>query len=356
MSKQLAFAAAFGLVVAVFCHADDKWQPPAAPSGWKYATGKDGRYMFLFPNDAQRTGTRDQTYTGGGVRAKGLVNYCVLRDNTLLEVQSLTVTGPGTNGLTVNDAYEIIVDAEKSEGYSVGEAKEVTLGAAKGREYRLKDKIYRRMVISIVKPRIYILNVGSSDEAKLESEPVNTFLKSLVFIPKEVQEAAAKERATKAEEAGKEAMEKYGFKWTLKLDEMTPPDAPVAGKVCGVDFKPDAVSISAGGQVRFRQGAGGIPEGDVIIYLDLKPNDALESREFEVKPGPPGRGKSYSIHLSGKEKGSRTPKREIVTSNYAMKLAFGMKEADGTIPGTIYLCTSDAGHSFLAGKFRATAK
>ena len=35
--------------------------PPKPPEGWKYVTAKDGSYQFLFPNEASRSGSRDQT-------------------------------------------------------------------------------------------------------------------------------------------------------------------------------------------------------------------------------------------------------------------------------------------------------
>jgi len=56
------------------------------------------------------------------------------------------------------------------------------------------------------------------------------------------------------------------------------------------------------------------------------------------------------------DKDLRVPKSETVMNRYALKLTFGAKDANGDIPGTIYLCTSDAAKSFLAGSFTAKAK
>jgi hypothetical protein len=91
----------------------------------------------------------------------------------------------------------------------------------------------------------------------------------------------------------------------------------------------------------------------VIIYLNLKPNESLEGRTFEINPAQRTPGLKPSIHLTGKPPDSRAPKREIATDKYALKLTFEAKAADGSIPGTIYLCTSDPARSFIAGKFDA---
>src|SRR4051794_34075209 len=211
-----AAAVALCAALAGVCPAQDspKWEPPAPPPGWKAVVSKDGTYRFAVPPDAQRTGTRERTMTAHGVRVRALVNYSQLKDGTLLEVQMASLSGPGLAGTKVADVIAAILDGEKEDGFKVSEPKDVTVGPVKAKEYRLtKDKVSRRTVIVAAKPRIYLLNVGAEDAAKLDAETATTFLGSLVLVPPEVVKAQAKERAEKAEAAGKENQEKYGAKW-----------------------------------------------------------------------------------------------------------------------------------------------
>jgi hypothetical protein len=295
----------------------------------------------------QRSGTRERTITAHGVRVRAQINYSQLKDGTLLEVQMATLSGPGLAGVKVSDVIAAILDGERDDGYKVSEPKEVTVGPIKAKEYRLtKDKVSRRTVIFAAKPRIYLLNVGAEDAAKLDAETATTFLGSLVLVPPEVVKAQAKERAETAEAAGKENQEKYGAKWTTSLKDMMPPDAPVVGVIRGKEFKPDSVLIERRWLV-FRQGEKG-EKADVEVKVWLAPlhAESLENKTFEIP----------TTKFGGPHVELATTKRESFLNKYALKLTFGAKDADGSIPGTIYLCTPDAGKSFLAGKFTAKAK
>jgi hypothetical protein len=353
MNRSCTFALVLAFCLAVGTHADDKWRPPTAPDGWKYVISKDGTYQALFPKDAGRSGTQESNRRIGGANVKLLGNYSMTRDKMRYEIVSGTVGGRSTNAPESKDAFDAIGQSIKEDGSKV-ETKDATLLGGPAREFRISgDKTSTRMLVTLQKNRLYILAVEAPDAAALDSDKANTFLQSLVLIPKEVQQAAAKAQAAKHEESNKDAMEKYGFNWTLKLEEMTPPIAPVSGRVCGAEFKPDSVTLRSGGQIDFRQGERGVPDGQVIIYLNLKPNESLEGRTFEINPAQRTPGLKPSIHLTGKPPDSRAPKREIATDKYALKLTFEAKAADGSIPGTIYLCTSDPARSFIAGKFDA---
>ncbi len=229
----------------------------------------------------------------------------------------------------------------------MSEPKDVMVGTIKAKEYRLtKDKVTRRTVIFAAKPRIYLLNVGAEDAAKVDSETATTFFGALVLVPPEVVKAQAKERAEKAEAAGKENLEKYGAKWTMSLKDMTPPDAPAVGVIRGKEFKPDSVLIERRWLV-FRQGEkGGKADVEVKLWLAPLHADSLENKTFEIP----------TTKFGGPHVELATTKRESFLNKYALKLTFGAKDADGNLPGTIYLCTPDAGHSFLAGTFMVKEK
>jgi hypothetical protein len=330
---------------------ESKWQPPAPPEGWKSVVGKDGRYQFATPKDAKGSGTRERTISTRGFKAAVQVNYCTLKDGTVLEVRSASLSGPELKGMSVDQVLDVFAEVEKEDGFKVSEPKEVKVSGVKAREYRLTgDKASRRLVLFAVKPRVYVLDVAAPDPARLDSETANTFVNSFVLVPVEVVNAAAKERAAKREAAGKENMAKYGAKWTADLKEMTPPDAPAVGVIRGREFKPDAVTLQPGGRLNFRQGTGTRPDVEVELWLILKPNESVENKTYDV-----GRGVKAAVtphvRLATLPEGAKLPKSESFVANYSLKLTFGTKDKDGAIPGTIYLCTPDAAKSFLAGKF-----
>jgi len=184
----------------------------------------------------------------------------------------------------------------------------------------------------------------------LEGEPANTFLRSLFLVPPDVLKAAAKEKAVKMEAAGKENLEKFGFKWTMALKDMTPPDSPAAGLLRGKEFKPDTATIQ-GGNLNLRQGTGVFPEGEVFIAFLIKNGGSAENKTIEIPPGGSVPGGKPHVRITTMEKNARLPKNESFVDKYALKVTFGAKDANGDIPGTIYLCTPDASRSFVAGSF-----
>jgi hypothetical protein len=316
---------------------------------------KDRTYQFLFPKDYRSLGYTSRKFKARGITAEVQLNYGTLRDDTFFELQGATFTGRGVSGLKVDDLYAIMLEGEKEQGFTVGESKDTTLGKNKAREYRMrKDNLRCRSVLTVVNKRVFEMRVASLDESKLDTDQANTFLQSLTIL-KDSPEAESKDEAEKAEERAKEAMEKYGFKWTLKPEEMKAPDKPVIGLIHGREFKPDPIVREAGGILRFRQGSGTSPEAEVRIALFNSPKDKLENRTIEVKPSR-NSGTVATIIITSKDPASRVPTTDSFFDKYAMKLSFGAKGSDGTIPCTIYLCTSDAGKSFIAGKFTLTAK
>jgi hypothetical protein len=335
---------------------DAKWEPPPTPEGWRAVTSKDGRYRLAFPKDAKSTGTRTRTMSTRGFRAVIQVNYATLKDGTTLEVGAATLSGTELRGKTVDQVLDSMIDFEKEDGFKVSDPKEATVGDHKAREYRLsKDKVSRRLVLFGVKPRVFALEVISTDGSKLETETANTFLKSLVLVPEEVVKAAAKERSEKQTAAGKDNLEKYGAKWTADLKEMTPPDAPAVGMIRGREFKPDKVTLQPGGRLVFRQGSGTFADAEVELWLITKPNESVENKTYEV-----GRGVrpmvTPHVRLATMPEGAKVPRQESFLTNYSLKLTFGAKDKDGSIPATIYLCTPDAVRSFFAGKFTVKEK
>ena len=184
------------------------------------------------------------------------MNYFTLKDGTVLEVRGSTLTGTALKGTTVDQVLDEFIALDKKSGYTVSASKEIKIGDIKAREYKLSNgKQSQRRVVFGVKPRIFELEAASTDAAKLDTETVNTFLKSLVVVPNEVVAAAAKERTAKQGVTDKANLEKLGAKWTANLKEMKAPDAPAVGMIRGREFKPDSVRLDPGGWLVFQQGA-----------------------------------------------------------------------------------------------------
>lgn len=344
------------LFVAPASAQDTKWQPPPTPDGWKAVVSKDGRYRFVIPSDVKGSGTRERTFSARGLKIAVQVNYCTLKDGTILEVRGSTLTGSELKGMTVEQVLDNFIDLEKEDGYTVSDPEEVMVGDIKARAYRLKnDKQSRRLVLFGVKPRVFALEVAAADAAKLDTETASTFLKSFVLVPVEVVKAAAKERTEKQEAADKENVAKYGAKWTTDLKEMTPPDAPAVGLIRGREFKPDAVTMQPGGRLVFRQGGGTWPDVEVELWLILKPNESVENKTYEVGKGLKPAVTPH-IRLGTLPEGAKVPKSESFVTGYSLKLTFAAKDKDGAIPGTIYLCTPDTARSWFAGKFTLKEK
>ncbi len=283
------------------------------------------------------------------------MNYCTLRDGTYFDVEGATLTGRGLGSLKIDDLYEIMLEGEKQQGITVGEPKETTIGNAKAREYRMRKGNTRgRAVLLVNKNRVFELRVRSEDESKLDSDQTKTFFQSFSIL-KESPEAESKEDAASAEQRAKEAIAKFGFKWTLKSEEMTAPDQPVTGLIHGKEFKPDSIVVETGGILRFRQGAEKTPEAEVRVFMFSSPKDKFEDRKIEIKLGR-NSGIVPTLILTTHDPATRIPTNNSFFDKYAMKLHFGAMGSDGIAPCTIYLCTSDANKSFMAGKFTLPAK
>ncbi len=107
---------------------DPKWEPPAAPEGWKAVVSKDGIYRFFVPQQVGRSGTRDNTMTVRGLRLRSQVNYFNLKSGQTLTIEVATLSGTGTRGLTEANALDNMLDVLKGEGYKIGDLKEAKVG------------------------------------------------------------------------------------------------------------------------------------------------------------------------------------------------------------------------------------
>jgi hypothetical protein len=161
-------------------------QQPKAPDGWKYITGKDGSYQYLFPEKPKRSGSRQSSSNRGGLSIKSQVNYCELADGTALLISVEKLSGPALKNLKISQVYNLLVDGLKADGYDVSEPNEFLIGKRKGREYFLtKGPIVQRKVLLILPDgRVVDQAVVAGTKDKVTDARADTFLKSLVLFAK----------------------------------------------------------------------------------------------------------------------------------------------------------------------------
>ena len=133
-----------------------------------------------------------------------------------------------------------------------------------------------------------------------------------------------------------------GRGWTLDVDKMKPTDDPVAGKILGADYRLDKIQFVATG-LSLWSGRDWIH-----IFIRLQPGEAIAGKSYVINANdPPGPGRpDVHCHIhSTKQIGAA-----VYPRGYAMRLEFG-KEANGAIPGKLYLCLPDDRKSWIAGSF-----
>jgi hypothetical protein len=355
MRHVAAVAVCLSFVIVTLAQ-EAKWEPPPAPEGWKSVASKDGSYRVAFPNNWRSFGTRDQTISKAGLRTLFKYTYATSRDDIMFDSGSASLSAADLRRRTIDQVLDVLIDFEKQQGFTASDPKEVTFAGNKAREYRMTNgKVSRRLVVFGVKPHVFSVGVAAADPNKLDGEMAETFFKSFVLVPEAVVKDVIKEKTDKPGLTDKESLAKYGAKWTKDLKEMTPPDAPAVGVIRGREFKPDSVTLERTGRLTFRQGSGAVPDVEVDLVFVVKPRETAENRTIEIGEG---RKPQFTplVRLTTREEGKKAPTPESFPWDYTLKLMLGPKDKDGSVPGTIYLCTPDAARSFFAGKFKATMK
>ena len=140
--------------------------------------------------------------------------------------------------------------------------------------------------------------------------------------------------------------------WTMDVQAMGPPDAPVAGRVGGQEFRPDKVEFD-GDALTFRQGKEFFADREIKL-LGLGGLDIREGLKLVVTPDKEFGPDVPSVHASWKKSGGALPELQMHMGKYALKLEVGKPEA-GKVKGKIHLCLPDEAKSFLAGSFALDA-
>lgn len=145
--------------------------------------------------------------------------------------------------------------------------------------------------------------------------------------------------------------------WTLNLTAADFPDHPAAGKIHGLDFTIETAKAQSG-VIALRQGQSAIADRQISLFYFPKAGETLAGKKYDISPANADlfQGVMPHIHMSWRDDDQTKNKPTVFKSGYALKLEFGQADADGRIPGKIYLCLPDDEKSFVAGTFELQEK
>jgi hypothetical protein len=159
-----------------------------APDGWKFVKPKDKYFSFLVPRDVESEELSDGSFKTGGFVGKKTTYSATLKDGRQFTVLQLTLGGPATKDMKINDVYELLYEGDKGEkGTKISEPKEIVVGVRKGQEYFVTEKgSVRRVVSVVVTGRAFQLSAVADKREKLTDKTCDTFVTSLILqaIPK----------------------------------------------------------------------------------------------------------------------------------------------------------------------------
>ncbi len=140
--------------------------------------------------------------------------------------------------------------------------------------------------------------------------------------------------------------------WKKDASKASIPEEPARGMANGEEFKVEDAKIRDG-ILSLRQGEDFFADVEFTIFLFLDEGTEAAGQKFKVAPDD-GFGSPH-VHWKFMVEGRELPEVEMFMDEYSMKLEFG-DEADGKLPGKIYLCLPDDSKSFVAGTFEAVVE
>ncbi len=143
--------------------------------------------------------------------------------------------------------------------------------------------------------------------------------------------------------------------WMLDLAEVTIPDVSVTGRVHGLVFKVQQVTMEFG-ELKFRQGAGIFPDREIGVRVFEHDATKLSGRtiQWPASDGRETRQMMPMVSVEWKRPGESHPNHAFA-NEVALRLEFGELKGN-RLPGRIYVCVLDheQGKSYVRGKFTAT--
>jgi hypothetical protein len=142
--------------------------------------------------------------------------------------------------------------------------------------------------------------------------------------------------------------------YTLDVDTANIPNFPVNGTISGAKFKAETVQVNKVGAaqvLRFTQGQLTAPDGEILIYMNLKPGQTMAGQTFTISKDAKTSGEISEVIKRWKANGA--PQVKPFKSGYALKLEIGAL-ANNKLPGKIFLALPDPEQTVIAGTFEAT--
>jgi len=142
--------------------------------------------------------------------------------------------------------------------------------------------------------------------------------------------------------------------YSLDVDSANIPNFPVNGSISGTKFKAETVQVNKVGAaqvLRFTQGALTAPDGEILIYLNLKPGQSLAGQTLTVSKDAKTGGEISQVVKRWKANGA--PQVKPFPSGYALKLEIGTL-TNNTLPGKVFLSLPDPEQTVIAGTLQAT--
>jgi hypothetical protein len=140
--------------------------------------------------------------------------------------------------------------------------------------------------------------------------------------------------------------------WTMDVNALDLPDAPLAGRLGGQEFRPDKVEFD-GHALTFRQGKEFFADREIKLMMSGD-SDTREGLNLVVAPDKEFDISAPHVQASWKKPGAALPETQMYMSKYALKLVVGKPEG-GQVKGKIHLCLPDEAKSVLAGSFALDA-
>jgi hypothetical protein len=142
--------------------------------------------------------------------------------------------------------------------------------------------------------------------------------------------------------------------WTMDLTKARIPSGRANGSISGTNFVPDTARVDPVGNaqvLRLLQGQLLSPDREVMVYLHLKAGEKLGGQTLNISQDMAGAGVPQ-VTKRWKNNPKFAPQYKSFTSGYALRLELG-QQADGAVPGKIFLALPDADQSVVAGNFKA---
>jgi hypothetical protein len=143
--------------------------------------------------------------------------------------------------------------------------------------------------------------------------------------------------------------------WSLDVDTAKIPDSRVNGTISGTNFVAETVRVDPVGTaqvLRFIQGVPTAPDREILVYLHLKPGEALGGQTLTINKDMRGFGVPQ-VAKRWKVNPKYAPSLKSFNFGYALKLELG-QATNGLVSGKIFVALPDPEQSVAGGSFEAT--